>query len=50
MFVVARLRRPNVTPTGPYEAHTTDEDNIIDIEFTEVSPQEVRDEECVLTN
>jgi general secretion pathway protein E len=38
------------TPASPNEAHTTDEDNIIDIEFTEVSPQEVRDEECVLTN
>ena len=41
---------PNATPAGPDETHTADEDNIIDIEFTEVSPQEVRDEECVLTN
>src|SRR2546425_497050 len=32
------------------ETSPTDEDNIIDIEFTEVSPQEVRGEECVLTN
>ena len=40
----------HATPASPNEAHTTDEDNIIDIEFTEVSPQEVRDEECVLTN
>ena len=40
----------HATPTGPDEIHTTDEENIIDIEFTEVSSQEVRDEECVLTN
>jgi hypothetical protein len=41
---------PNATPDRPDDTHTADEENIIDIEFTEVSPQEVRDEECVLTN
>lgn len=39
----------HATPASPNEA-TTDEDNIIDIEFTELSPEEARDEECVLTN
>ena len=40
----------HATPADPDEIHTTDEENIIDIEFTEVASQEVRDEECVLTN
>jgi len=31
-------------------APADDQDDIIDIEFTEVSPQEVREEECVLAN
>jgi type IV pilus assembly protein PilB len=38
------------THAAPDQTRTTDEDNIIDIEFTEVSSQEVRDEACVLTN